>query len=105
MAVKINPNNRKKHALVGFSIPNTAKLKAAEALVNKIIVAQHADATRGWHPTSRSNGTLIIPPPIPNIPENNPAKELKNGYFIVLEDVHIVSSQFRCRFPIVLRFK
>ena len=45
-----------------------------EAEVNKTTKAERAEATIGRYPILRSNGLIINPPPIPNIPDKIPER-------------------------------
>jgi hypothetical protein len=57
----------------------TAKDDAERRAVKNTIVDDVAVHIAGWTPIASISGTVIIPPPIPNIPAQRPAKIKKKG--------------------------
>jgi len=64
-------------------LPKAIKLVVATTAVKNIITAVVAAATAGWTPISSIRGPFTIPPPIPNMPAQNPANIHIMGYTIV----------------------
>ena len=54
--------------------------------------AKNEDRYTEYYLLASMSGPFMIPPPIPNIPAQNPASVLIRGYIIVLEESHFTSS-------------
>jgi hypothetical protein len=69
----------------------TAKDVADSKAVKKTIVEEVAVQTAGCTPIANISGTVIIPPPTPNMPAHNPAKIKKKGYTMAVRVSHFMS--------------
>lgn len=56
-----------------------AKELTESKAVKKTMVEEVAVQIAGWTPMVNIKGTVIIPPPIPNIPAHTPERMKKNG--------------------------
>mmetsp|Transcript_64279 Transcript_64279/g.167146 ORF Transcript_64279/g.167146 Transcript_64279/m.167146 type:complete len:249 (+) Transcript_64279:168-914(+) len=90
-AVHTSPSRKHSVPYCGSSSPKTWNDTHAAEVVNRIMVAAEAAATRGLTPISSISGPFTMPPPTPRRPARMPASVQMSGYLIVVFPSHRMS--------------